>query len=430
MEKKQIYISQSSQEQSSAIDQSHKAAETQQQAKPKTLSGKRSHSLEETRGQTSPVNSISNADNGREGGQKLKGKDQMKLERTVSLPPLVSQTGILHSPTDNRNNFSDQTQYRSKNGLLSSRVDSFNHDSRPHRGHGYDHSTRGELFEHERVSDTRQRPKRDKRNSMCSCERKHSSRKKRGRSRSDSVRDQNSLVDPSIDDNCPGVPENRIRRPRHQHQHQHHICKRDVEDLGIVGSNRVGRTNGSGKDWCRHHSLKKEVSNLPVEEPGSAMILTLDDVRMATLLLEKSTEFVEDESPEEERRENEENDLGRFNPNRVHPKKHSNHHDSHFERVYISDCPNTKVMENGSQFQGRSRLERAEVNGWDDFPASSRSGRDSPATDMAVACLDMNSTRMIEPKHSSEMLVEGGTIRHLYLHNHHHYHHVIHHSQS
>ncbi len=76
-------------------------------------------------------------------------------------------------------------------------------------------------------------------------------------------------------------------------------------------------------------------------------------------------------------------------------------------------------------------------HGWNDlvFPKTSRSGRDSPDTDMAVISLDLNHPSMLKP-----LRMRGGNNNNqstgvspppqTFLHNHNHYHHIIHHTQS
>lgn len=154
---------------------------------------------------------------------------------------------------------------------------------------------------------------------------------------------------------------------------------------------------------------------------GPTLVMTLEDVQRAALLLERSAEFVE--SGEEEV-------LGDENyTTQVHPQTVS--------ALLGSVNPlSTRDMDDGSESG------RAEANfHWRDMPYTSlpsRSGRDSPATDMAVACLDMNSERMLHPLNMSrsmewragtvcEAAVGGSYQQHLHLHNHHHYHHIIHH---
>lgn len=266
----------------------------------------------------------------------------------------------------------------------------------------------------------------------CTCDNKNHlshGRRKTGRSRSDGHRDS-TLVDPSLDDDCPGVPENRIRRsPRylhqHQHQHQHHVCRHCVAgDISGTCNRARGGAGGVGAGPSRkglgrryspdleHMSARRFRDNNPSPPSlspaasGPALVMTLEDVRTAALL---STEFVEYESEEEV------NQVGGV-------------HDDSPVKV-VSHCSNEEV---------RGQLQ-APVHDVDfSHNVNYRSGRDSPATDMAVACLDLNSSKMLEPLHMSgsmEAILAGegpanmvrGHPMYLHNHSHHHYHHVIHH---
>lgn len=396
-------------------------------------------------------------------------RDQLKLERTSSLPPLghtpLGHThkqpamGQLSAPPGNpvgekhtrrevavdegihsRTRSHGEADYRPSSG-----------SNRSRQGNGYvreaGHSrgasgcVKDELFYEscgaEADLDLRQRPKRERRCNRCSnnC---HHSKKKRGRSRSDGSHTQGSgmLVDTSLDDDCPGVPENRVRRPaRHQ---QHHICKQcmaaaaaaaekssgtsgrvrietRVSGLGPVAAGGLGR-----RGWSRQYSpdLERMTSGrFRGTNHSSTLIMTLEDVRTAAMLLEKSTEFERLESGEEENGSGGSSDEHQV---KVHPDSVSDH------RVRV----HSRTEDNET---AQPMLEMSYSN------RPSRSGRDSPATDMAVACLDMNSAKMLEPLNAAGSLgtvfvgdeAEEGveSVQHLHLHNHshHHYHHVIHH---
>ena len=349
-----------------------------------------------------------------------------KIERTSSLPPLnydLQQTSGCTPPTDN------YVGNRHKQGLESSlQSHSRNHEdsfySKTHHAIGC--TKDDDIFDsHDAVADFArpQKPKKDKKNSRCTCEHsRYHCKKRRGRSKSDRLRNQNTLVDTSLDDDCPGVLENRIRRPRyHHHHHQHHVCKQCVEDSG--GS----RGRGSGRG---HHSPDQELAHSMGEHAtvGHTVVMTLEDVKMATLLLEKSTKLLDEESPDEEKQGSDENDSDHRGKLNHYPSVN----DSRIAEIGVID---TSYNHSFVTSEDKSVVEQTETFGWHDFPFPSRTltrnGRDSPATDMAVACLDMNGANMLQPLNLSEPLdvmnrgVES-TINRLYLH--HHYHHIIHHS--
>ena len=303
--------------------------------------------------------------------------------------------------------------------------------------------------------------------------RHHSShgKKMRGRSRSDSVRDPRSHVDTSLDDDCPGIPENRIRRPKHHHQHQHFVCKQCTEEFGPSPWNRGKLTK---KGWCRKHSPDHENVNSSGSGSertlvGPVVFMTPEDMQMATLLLERSTELGKESDNEENVGKGYEDSSSKIDGHTsqhhsgsagvLHDTKHHGHtsqhhsgsagvlhdtkHHGHTSQHHSGSAGvlhgtkhhlkinNNSCLPNGRMVTPKEASERHEIVDWSDLPVTSnRSGRDSPATDMAVACLDMNSPRMLQPLGGrSQGLPEQGEVRHMYFHNHQHYHHFIHHSQ-
>ena len=346
-----------------------------------------------------------------------------KLERTTSLPPLTSKLLEVGGKSRSADNSEGDTQHPHVECSMRSRSrshgESYFSNTRFHQAAGYD---RDEIFTSGEIAEELARPRqrKDRKSNRCSCEHKNQSKKKRGgRNKSDN---SNSLVDTSLDDNCPGIPENRIRRPRYHHQH--HMCKRCMEECGV--GERV-----------RAVKKEKEVMSYPGGETAPldpSIVLTLDDIQTATLLLEKSTEFVEGGSGDEERRGSDEN-----YEQKIHPcTQTKNNHKKHRHKVHTGaeELADTQSSCNFSEERWYTLAPRDDGR---DIPWPSRSGRDSPATDMAVACLDMNTTKMLQPLsgmdppavlNSSQYYRGGeGTVGHLYFHNHHHYHHVIHHSQ-
>ena len=371
-------------------------------------------------------------------------KDELAIERTASLPPLN-----LKQPLSGRH--SAPTEGREHNNQSPGAEVGMHGRSKSHGESDYRH-LRGEVaasgdisagedsctaeveldLGHHHSNKQQQRGKRRCGQQRCTCgeNRNHLSsghgRRRRGRSRSDGHRDS-SLVDPSLDDDCPGVPENRVRRsPRyaHQHQHQHHVCKQCMMSRDVSSTcNRAKASGGGKKAWERRYSPDLQHTSArryrdsspppppPSLTPGPTLVVTLEDMRRtAAILKEKSTEFVEQYDSEEE--------LGQVG---------GNHGDT---VVKVTSCSNGEVK--GHQ------VDVHDVDFSRNVPPY-RSGRDSPATDMAVANLDLNSSKMLEPLQVSgsvEAIVTGGggpvdMVRghqlYLHSHNHHHYHHIIHH---
>ncbi len=321
-------------------------------------------------------------------------------------------------------------------------------------------------------------------------------RNRRGRSRSDGHREhrgsggsngEHVLVDTSLDDDCPGVLENRVRRPRYQHHHQHYVCKQCLSTLGGVAGTKGGGggggegRRGSGGRHCSttHDSADQHhvsVSNGAVRSratpplsssattttttagqggSGPTLVMTLDDMRTAALLLEKSAEFVENDGTDDDNtspvpadevrvqsRSQKQSVGGDMSPPDVPVGVVTTPRRSSPERMKKDSSGIETSHREGNRSHHHDNSSRDFP--WRDFPyppKPSRSGRDSPAaTDMAVACLDLNSVEMLQPLHTHHvaahlldwrgggMAAEGvGLQRHLHLHNHTHYHHIIHH---
>lgn len=218
------------------------------------------------------------------------------------------------------------------------------------------------------------------------------------------LRNEDTAVDPSLDDNCPGAPENRVRK--HKHHHHHVVCRRCLEGLK---DETVSPRSRRHKHKHRHseHFGELDVSqqlNFGQNE-GSYHVITLQDMKNSGgKLLEEGGGF----------------EL-------VHEGKLNNHHRSRRHR----HCQNSEEVEG-------LRIVPPECGqmGWHElaYTGKSRTGRDSPHTDMAVWDLDLNSPRMCQPLEISDMnnMPLGNaesTVQHFYLHDHHHYHHIIHHNK-
>lgn len=175
--------------------------------------------------------------------------------------------------------------------------------------------------------------------------------------------------------------------------------------------------------WSRGHGSP---THLPGKGPPT-LVMTLEDMQKAALTLEKSAEFESGGEGLESREEEEELHGGSDDPDhtQVHPS-----HTQHFV------C-HTPTSERDILSLGGGPVVEAEYSWRDDHtPQFPRNGRDSPATDMAVANLDLYSESMLQPLTSppGDVMVgssqcarceEASLVRHL-----HHYHHIIcHHSQ-
>lgn len=229
------------------------------------------------------------------------------------------------------------------------------------------------------------------------------SRKKKMREK-----DRDAPVDPSLDDNCPGVHRYK-RRNYHHHHHHHAVCERCLESLGDFAS------GGKHRHKHKHHS-PEQGEDEDGEKVNGANYLTLEKLKAAALILQRS--------------------VGQ---EASYPLRHSGG---------FSHRRHAKLRNRHSYHQDYASSKTADVQELI-FPVRSRTGRDSPATDMAVVNLDFNSPNMLEPMDSERRLwhsqlytasdsrlnsnpavpgTESTPVRHLYLHNHHHYY-IIHHSQ-
>ena len=376
-------------------------------------------------------------------------KPTKKLERTCSLPPLYN-CKVKH---DFENEICGVPGVGDGMFGLSDGKDVGSNVGNGQAAYQADQSeASGDNSEHQRspgeVGGRRSRREREQVNSRyrCSHSKCHSGsgRKMRGRSRSDSVRDPNSLVDASLDDDGPGLPENRVRRPRH-HQHQHYVCKQCLEEFGSKGWNRGKMAK---KGWCRKHSPDRENMNssgsggehAPV---GPEVAVSLDHVKA----LERSAELMGEDSGNDERLgqvltvrgeiEGARQGTGHVVSNGGGGHREGRHHSRKKNGSWAHAGADNHVGGSSVPVGVDGRLEG--VADSQDFlelsMVSSRSGRDSPATDMAVCCLDLNKPRMLQPLghqrqgHNSLQTAEWEDMRHIYLHNHQHYHHIIHHSQ-
>ena len=249
-------------------------------------------------------------------------------------------------------------------------------------------------------------------------------------------RERSGRVDVSIDDNCPGLPQNRVTRRSRHHQHHHTVCDQHI----------------AGEDGCPLRKHRQKCVQSPTGEQefadsqelndssgsrsgGEAEVglnerfVTLRDIKGTTSDFPKGTNEL-DESVI--------NDLKmQFLRGMEEQRKHSN-------KLVLrkSDRENLKLdAVQPSLSRNRPRMKSIHLalseGAWDQlaFPTEPRTGLDSPRTDMAVFNLDLNSAYMCQPIVVSDPSsvkdlpdTVSGSCGH-YLHKHHHVHHIIHHSQ-
>lgn len=259
-------------------------------------------------------------------------------------------------------------------------------------------------------------------------------------------------VDTSLDDDCPGVPENRVR----QKHHHHTICERCLRNLrGERVRQRHMRPPSPGKDKNQDEEedvtvyRRERGSGSSGEDVDRIGYLTLEELRTAALLLRRSVGHPEDETSQnlhpsrtKGHGSGRRGEGGASGGRRRHPKTKSKHtSDEHsVDTSFLQLQPRIPTQNKASELV---------------FPVRSQTGRGSPAaTDMAVINLDMNSPCMLAPidtENTTDHLYQqqayvasdsslnnarvvgnmnGSTVQHLYFYNHHHhYHHIITHSQ-
>ena len=237
----------------------------------------------------------------------------------------------------------------------------------------------------------------------------------------------NAPVDVSLDDNCPGVA--RVRR-LHRHTHHHSFCDPPFDRSRSDGSREKNSRNLRERNVQRHLMDKEEEDRLPSKQSKSCsvsdrkdqkFVLTLEDMRAAATVIRRSAEVAEV-------------DLASSYPGQSTRKRHSMKLISKHSSLEDEEVEVTDSNLSAEQSNKRNGLYLGRDEGWSElvFPEATRSGRISPATDMAVISLDLNSPSMLEPTDSKRSYlnnVPAGSVHpQMYLHSHNHYHHIIHHT--
>ena len=358
--------------------------------------------------------------------RQVRNKRRTRRERPTSMPPIYMRESeetpqnAATTITTEDDLGSSQTRSQSKDQKECQHTGT---ESTPDYGHEYSRRTYEARPPHRKC--------------RCQCN-SRGRRKRAGRvSGCDTDMTRDCHVDTSIDDNCPGLPENRIRtrhhhRYHHHHNHRHSVCERCLESLGDERhAHRQKHRHG-------HELPDKEgdtISAIFRDEDGTGFV-TLDQLKTAGLLMKRSSGYGSGGSTGERS-----------------SLKHS--------ESFNQPKPRAKPVRQGSFRLEDVPTQSIQVSNFQEliYPVRSRTGRDSPATDMAVANLDLNSSEMLVPvrnrtrddisgernlelhqKQSSDTtlnnnsdnldVADGGTVAQTYLHKHHHFHHIIHHSQS
>ena len=250
-------------------------------------------------------------------------------------------------------------------------------------------------------------------------------------------------VDVSLDDNCPGV--NLIRR---RYTHRHVVCDNCLQSIGkdaVCGRQsrrprQKQQSTVSSEVPCGNelklssHNNRQEVQGVG---EGSGFI-TLYQLRTVAQILQESTGCVDDNVTQHEREHQKPTGPPKSQSFRHERRQHNQFRVNKSKRksVVFDDCLSVAqsselehdVVGPSSPEQRLSHLKELA------YPTKSRSGRDSPATDMAVIDLSVDSPRMLRPldprlKEAATIAIHAEDSPNKITHLHHHYHHIIHHGE-
>ena len=271
---------------------------------------------------------------------------------------------------------------------------------------------------------------------------------KRRRNMPRSPRERSGRVDVSLDDNCPGLPQNRVtRRSRHHHvYHQHTVCEQCLQERleNSANSSPTMSKRRSGKH--RHvHSATGEVVMADVSKSAGEgefsidqqSFMTLQDMKRVTSDFLKGTNDLDESVIQDLKMQY----LRGMEEQRRHTATTIITKGGH--RSLRLDTIQPCLSRNRPRDKSSLRMAASSNKGvmsWGPlaFPTEPRTGQDSPRTDMAVINLDINSSAMSQPfvlsdpsslKDLPNAVQRSECGGNLYLYNHHHVHHVIHHSQ-
>lgn len=262
-----------------------------------------------------------------------------------------------------------------------------------------------------------------------------STRKRRPRERS-------GHVDVSLDDNCPGLPQNRVtRRSRHHHTYQQHaVCEQCLQERleNSANSSPTMSTHKrrSGKHHRQIHSATGEVvvadgldlspeSKSAGEGEGEREVqsyMTLQDMKAITSDFLKGTNDL-DESVIQDLKMQFLLGMEEQRKHTVTANAKGGHRDLRLDA--IQPCLSRNRPRDKSSIRVATSSNKIGPL-WNQlaFPTEPRTGQDSPRTDMAVINLDINSSVMRQPSSLRDL---SSALRENQPHV--HVHHVIHHSQ-
>ena len=251
-------------------------------------------------------------------------------------------------------------------------------------------------------------------------------------------RSKDTPVDVSLDDNCPGV--NMVRR---RHHHQHSVCENCLSGLGR-SSRHYRRRAKQQHSFEMPSTSDGQLNDTEQAARGGggvgegAGFITLEQLRTLAQIL-KSSSAVE-ELPQQNGAPGSAMKSHSFRQERRHQGHvKSTRKSFHLEDHFPSSAPVKIPL--GSEAESPPLSTPEELAKLQElvYPMKPRSGRDSPATDMAVIDLSVDSPCMLQPldkREGKEQLVPTSAAFHFtnqspdrVMHLHHHYHHIIHHGE-
>lgn len=263
-------------------------------------------------------------------------------------------------------------------------------------------------------------------------------------------RERSGHVDVSLDDNCPGLPQNRVtRRSRHHHayqQKQHSVCEHCLQErLENSGNSSPTMSTHKRRSAKLHRQIHCATGEVFVADgldasPGSKSTgegegdqgqiqsyMTLKDMKAVTSDFLKGTNDLDESviqdlkmqfllGMEEQRKHN----------TTTANTKRGGHRNLRLDAIQPCLSRN-RPREKSSIRVATSTNKVAPLWTQLAFPTEPHTGQDSPRTDMAVINLDLNSSAMHQPLRPSSLKDVSITVRE--HHPHVHVHHIIHHSQ-
>ena len=241
-------------------------------------------------------------------------------------------------------------------------------------------------------------------------------------------------VDVSLDDNCPGV--NLIRR-RYTHHH-HAMCDACLQSLGkeaFCRQNRRRQKKAHSPDLPSNADLLLSQEDKEVRGVGEGSgFITLYQLRTVARVLKQSA-GCEDQNVQQYEKSQKKCSGPPKSQSFRHERKQQYRVKSKPKNVVFDDCLSVAQREPSQQLEDRDASSPERLTHFQDlvYPMKHRSGRDSPATDMAVIDLSVNSPCMLQPlekgSHDDDSTYQDNNSPNKITHLHHHYHHIIHHGE-